>query len=116
MRIQVHHTIEMSAEVYARFKAMSHKLDLIFSRLENAIMATKQEVLADLAEMRTEVTETRGAADSAVLYIKELLDRIGTAAATAADLDEFRAELALIKQGNQATEDALKTAIVQNPT
>lgn len=78
-------------------------------------MATKEEVAADIAEIKTEVGNTRGAANSAITLLREVLDRIGTAAASATDLDGFRTELALIKSETVATEDALKAAVVQTP-
>lgn len=78
-------------------------------------MATKEEVQADLAEIKTEVAETRGAANSAIVLLREYIDRVGQAAASAVDLDGFRADLALIKDEMQATEAELKAAVTQTP-
>lgn len=78
-------------------------------------MATKEEVQADLAEIKTEVAETRGAANSAIVLLREYIDRVGLAAASATDLDGFRADLALIKDEMQATEAELKAAVTQTP-
>ena len=78
-------------------------------------MASKDEVQADLTAIRAKVTATRGAAQSAIQYIRDLIDRIMNSAASATDLDEFRAELALINEETQATENELRAAISSNP-
>lgn len=78
-------------------------------------MATKAEVKADLDELKQIVTDTRGAANSAIALIKKLLDQVTNAAASAADLDELRTDLAVIKTETLAEEDDLKKAIEANP-
>jgi hypothetical protein len=109
--INIHiHNLDLS-EVKVELRKL---MDLIIQTKE-ATMATKQEVKADMAEVLKEVTETRGAAQSAIAWAKGLMDQIGEAAANAADLDAFRADLALIKAETQATEDELKAAIPANP-
>lgn len=78
-------------------------------------MATKQEVTDDIAAIKTDVAATRGAANSAIVLLRETLARIGEAAASATDLDGFRAELKLIDDETKATEAELKAAVNVNP-
>ncbi len=54
MRIDIFHHIELTAEVAARFDAMSIKQDLIISN-EDKIMATLADVVASDAQMKTEL-------------------------------------------------------------
>jgi len=89
--------------------------DVIALRNQEELMATKEQVLQDLADIRTEVAETRGAADSAITLLREVLGRVGDAAASATDLDGFRVELGLIMEATQETEAALKAAVVAPP-
>lgn len=99
------------------YQAIGRKLDKILfalAKMEKADMATKDEVKADLANIIALATETRGVANTAVLLIKKLLDQINNAAATAADLDEFRASLKTIMTETQAAEDDLKAAVTTN--
>jgi hypothetical protein len=99
------------------YQAIGRKLDKILialAKMEKTDMATKDEVKADLANIIALATETRGVANTAVVLIKKLFDQINNAAATAADLDEFRATLKTIMTETQAAEDDLKAAVTTN--
>lgn len=108
MHIHIHHHYP---QVEDRLRKMDCKLDLI----QEAIMATKEEVQADLALARQEAAETRGEANAAIAYIGTLLERVSQSAASATDLDAFRTDLAAIVAENDATQAALKGAIETVP-
>lgn len=106
--------IEFSAGVLGLFDELRRKLDLIKENQET-IMATKEEVKQDLANLLTETKATRGAAESAIVWAKGLVDQIANAAANASDLDGLRSDIALIQAEAKSTEDQLKAAIPANP-
>lgn len=85
------------------------------SRMEQSNMATKQEVQADIDELKQVVGETRGVAKSIIALVEKLLTQITNAAASAADLDEFRASLALIKTETMAEKDEIAAEVAKNP-
>lgn len=109
----------------SEYQAIGRKLDAVSKQLDalqkqliaqgTANMATKAEVKADLDAIKAEVTATRGAADSAIALLNKVLGTIKDAAASATDLDGFRADLADIMSGTKATEDELKAAVTANP-
>lgn len=97
-----------------QFSELMRKLDHIHRHVRR-LMATKEEVQADIADIKTSVAETRGAVNSALKLLHDVMDRVGTAAATATDLDGLRTDLALIKTEVQAATSDLKAAVVENP-
>jgi hypothetical protein len=103
-----------SSGVASQLRELTHKLDLVL-RHTGMLMATREEVQTDLKEIRTIVTETRGVANSALALLKEALDRVGVAAASATDLDAFRADLKIIRDETVAMEGELKAAVTANP-
>lgn len=114
IRVDLHVHTEMGPELAVHLGAIKRKLELILNNT-GAIMATKQEVAADIAEIKAGVAAVHGAANSAIALLKEVLARVDTAAANAEDLDAFRADFALIKAETAETEAGLKAAVVQNP-
>jgi len=107
--------VERLLRVLLRAARLEMDRDVIALRNQEELMATKEQVLQDLADIRTEVTNTRGAADSAIVLLREVLGRVGDAAASATDLDGFRVELGLIMDGTKETEAALKAAVEAPP-
>lgn len=98
---------------------VGRKVDILlskFHKLEEALMATRDEVRAKLEQTLDEVRQTRGAAASAIKAINDLKAQIKDAAATSADLDEFNSKLGEIIGESDATEGELKAAIEANPT
>lgn len=108
LHVHIHHDYP---QVEDRLRRVEAKLDLLMEKL----MATKEEIQADLATARQEALETRGEANAAIAYIGTLLERISQSAASATDLDGFRTELAAIIQENNDTQAALKGAIQATP-
>jgi hypothetical protein len=100
---------------FSEVKAELRKLRDLISHHRKEDMATKQEVQADIAEIKQIVADTRGAANSAIALLKEVLGKVDTAAATATDLDALRTDLKLIKDETLAEEADLKAAVAQNP-
>lgn len=101
---------EVSQRLEKKLDLVSHQL----KRVETLLMATKQDVKADIDAILVVATETRGLANSALALLKKYFDLVGSAAASAADLDEFRVSLAQIKEQTQGSEDEIKAAIAAN--
>jgi hypothetical protein len=82
--------------------------------MEEFNMATKQEVQADIDELKQIVGDTRGVAKSIIVLVEKLLTRITEAAASATDLDQFRKDLALIKTETLAEKDEIAAEVAKN--
>ena len=108
-------TVNLQFPDVEAIRELSNKLDLVSQRLENMIMATKEEVTADLEEIKKLVTDTKGVAQSAVELITRLMGMIGDAAAKAEDLDAFRVSLKEISAGVTEEKDALAKAVEAAP-
>lgn len=109
--IHIHHHFPQDHQAPAWVKEMMHKL----GQIKEIIVATKEEVKADIEEIKTEVAAVRGVGNSVVLLIERLLSQVGDAAADAADLDEFRTELAKIKTEITAEKEELAAQVEKNP-
>lgn len=114
MRLDVYFHFEVPSWVLGYFEEVKTKQDLILKNQE-AMMATKEEVKADLAVLLEETRRTRGAAESTIVWAKGLVDQIANAAASATDLDGLRSDIATIQTEAKATEDQLRAAIPANP-
>lgn len=97
-----------------KLDALDRKLDALFNAQRKSDMATKQEVQKDLADIKQIVGETRGAANSAIVLLKKYIDQVNNAAANAADLDAFRADLKIIHDETLGAENDLKAAVETN--
>lgn len=78
-------------------------------------MATLQEVKDEIAATKQEVSDTRGAAKSAVVLIDRLLAMIQDAAANATDLDALKAGIASIHSETTAEKQELADAVARGP-
>lgn len=80
-------------------------------RMREEIMLTRTEVKEQLAQLLKEVRETRGAAQSAIVFARGFQAKVDELSKGAEDLEEFREGFDLIKAENKATEEELRKSI-----